>query len=50
MGFGQHLNLRALDAQTARAQGHLRAAFLARDVERAVPLTLQGIKRLQQQR
>ena len=50
LDFGQHPHLRALQPEAARTQRHLRAAFLAGDIQSAFALALQRIQRLQQQR
>ena len=50
LNFRQHVHLAAFQPQAARAQRHLRAAFLAGDVQRGQTQALQRIERLQQQR
>ena len=49
LNFSQQIDLAALNAQTARAQRHLRPAFLAGDVQRGQAAALQRIHGLQQQ-
>jgi hypothetical protein len=50
LDFGQHLDLRMVQPQPARAQRHLRATLLAGDIQRAFTAALQRVQRLQQQR
>ena len=49
LDLGQHLDLRVVQAEAARAQRDLGAAFLAGDVERGHLRALQAVERLQQQ-
>ena len=47
--FCQHLDLRAVQPQSARAQCHLSTAFFAGHVQGVLAAALQGIQCLQQQ-
>ena len=47
--FCQHLHLRFVESQPARAQGHLRARFFAGHIQGVPAAALQTVHRLQQQ-
>ena len=49
LDFRQHRHLRVGQAQSARAHGHLRAAFFARHIQGVHAAALQRVHRLQQQ-
>ena len=48
--LGEHLHLRVVEPEPARAQRHLRSALLARHIQRVAARNLQRVQRLQQQR